>query len=645
MSQRWLAGIALAFCITVVAYVGCSSNPSTLPPPHTPPPTVAPTQTPISESAVVPIVTATALSIPAIGGFSGTFVEASDGASPGAKVTLTSYDKAPMGAPAAQSIVRVPSRFTTRAHVFTTTTPTAIFWVKQKYSTALTFSGFPVTTWRVPTGDTTLGPLALETFDASTNTLMDTEFDTSITGNTVTFPGNSGSLAVNSTDTYWWELISGKPVPSPSPTISPSPTPSPLQITSGTPPPGEVGVNYNSSPGFNLTASGGTGNYSWGWSGTSGSSVPPGLSLQTSGIITGVPTTAGTYHVVVTVTDPGPPVQHASANYSISIKSAPPTLSATEYIIPSASSFTQDIVFGPNANLWFSETNADKIGQVTTSGVFSEYPDTTSSGPFDITVGPDNNLWFVHGNDIIGKMSTTGTGSSFSLSGAGVGSHYAQGIAAGPDGNLWITEQRRFGCGKKCLHFTSWIDVMTTSGAVSPSTSYEVSNIISAGLNHIVAGSDGNLWFVETAANKIGKITTSGVITQYPVPTASSNLGSILTLGPDGNIWFCEYGANKVGKITPGGTITEYAVPSPLSGPWGITPGPDGNVWFTENLASQVARITPAGAITEYTIPTGGSAPIGITKGPDGDVWFVETGANKIAKFSPTAPARAWHTR
>ena len=66
----------------------------------------------------------------------------------------------------------------------------------------------------------------------------------------------------------------------------------------------------------------------------------------------------------------------------------------------------------------------------------------------------------------------------------------------------------------------------------------------------IVTGSDGNLWFVEIGANKIAKVTTSGVFTEYNVPTAASQPYDI-TSGPDGNIWFTEQSGNKIGRIVP----------------------------------------------------------------------------------------------
>jgi virginiamycin B lyase len=55
----------------------------------------------------------------------------------------------------------------------------------------------------------------------------------------------------------------------------------------------------------------------------------------------------------------------------------------------------------------------------------------------------------------------------------------------------------------------------------------------------IAAGPDGNLWFTEngSSANKIGRITPSGVVTEFPIPTPNSRPDEIAA-GPDGNVWF-----------------------------------------------------------------------------------------------------------
>jgi streptogramin lyase len=133
----------------------------------------------------------------------------------------------------------------------------------------------------------------------------------------------------------------------------------------------------------------------------------------------------------------------------------------------------------------------------------------------------------------------------------------------------------------------------------------------------ITSGPDGALWFTEAYGNKIGRITTSGTISEYAVPTSGSSPFGI-TAGPDGNLWFTEYDGNKIGRITTSGTITEYAVPTSSSYPEGIAAGPDGNLWFTEGVSSKIGKVTPSGSFTEYAVPTSGSSPFGITAGPDG---------------------------
>jgi streptogramin lyase len=92
------------------------------------------------------------------------------------------------------------------------------------------------------------------------------------------------------------------------------------------------------------------------------------------------------------------------------------------------------------------------------------------------------------------------------------------------------------------------------------------------------------------------------VITEFPLPSADSNLGAI-TPGPDGALWFTERSGNKIGRITTAGVITEF----PLSSqPIWIAAGPDDALWFTERAVpyDKIGRITTVGVITEFPLPT-----------------------------------------
>lgn len=150
----------------------------------------------------------------------------------------------------------------------------------------------------------------------------------------------------------------------------------------------------------------------------------------------------------------------------------------------------------------------------------------------------------------------------------------------------------------------------------------------------IAPGPDGNVWFTETMGNRIGRITPSGVITEFTVPTSGSTPYGIAT-GPDGNLWFTERLGNKIGVLTPSGVFTEHAIPTPFAQPWEITAGPDGNLWFTEEDVNQIGRITPQGVVSEFSVPQG-EFPTGITAGPDGNVWFTQEIGDFIGRVTPS---------
>jgi hypothetical protein len=66
-----------------------------------------------------------------------------------------------------------------------------------------------------------------------------------------------------------------------------------------------------------LSATGGTGNYTWS---VSQGTLPPGLSLDpTTGVVSGTPTISGPWSLIIAVSDPGPPAQTATGALSFAI--------------------------------------------------------------------------------------------------------------------------------------------------------------------------------------------------------------------------------------------------------------------------------------------------------------------------------------
>ena len=199
-------------------------------------------------------------------------------------------------------------------------------------------------------------------------------------------------------------------------------------------------------------------------------------------------------------------------------------------------------------------------------------------------------------------------------------------ITNGPDGALW------FGYGGSA----AGIGRISTTGQI---TKYTLPSGV-GGAGRITTGPDGALWFTEGAGDSysgIGRIDTNGTIVSYPLPEPAAHPEGITT-GPDGALWFVEvdqFHGNKVGRITTSGDITEYPIPTANAQPIGIAAGSDGALWFTEENSDKIGRITTSGTITEYSLPDGIPGPEDIVSGPSGDLWFSEGNPiNKIGRIT-----------
>jgi virginiamycin B lyase len=263
---------------------------------------------------------------------------------------------------------------------------------------------------------------------------------------------------------------------------------------------------------------------------------------------------------------------------------APNGVFDTFYSVPTAEAQLGDITAGPDGNMWFLENLVDQIGKVTPDGQITEYRlPNNASNLQHIVAGPDGNLWFTLGSAnvtaVVGRITTNGTVSEFSVPGNSA-FHTPVGIAAGPDGALWLTEP-----------YSNEIVRMSTSGQVQEFTTGISSDAFPV---NIVAGSDGALWFTEQGNSQIGRITTHGVVTEFSTGIRPNSQLDAITLGPDGAVWFMEEGAhiaNQVGRITTSGQVSEYVIPTYDHSGLSITAGRDGNVWFTETNPGNIGKV------------------------------------------------------
>jgi streptogramin lyase len=292
------------------------------------------------------------------------------------------------------------------------------------------------------------------------------------------------------------------------------------------------------------------------------------------------------------------------------------------------------IVSGADGNLWFVDAGQRKVGRITPSGVITEFDvPGTSAVPDGITAAPDGNIWITAPNfgaahpDWILRISAAGDVTRFPVGDAGVDGR-PFGIAAGPDGNIWFTKFNADRIGR-----------ITPAGILT-----EFSLPPESGPRQIVAGPDDNMWFDQDGANHqygaIARITPSGKVTvfslneSYVVHSARAMVG-----GPDGNVCFGDASENiDLDRITPTGEITKFPFLSGFNSAEGLAVGPDGNLWFTNSEAGTVGRISLKGAIREFALPRRDARPLGIAAGADGRIWFTEEGLSRIASISVTVP-------
>ncbi|MBV8459352.1 MAG: hypothetical protein JO009_00520, partial [Candidatus Eremiobacteraeota bacterium] len=112
----------------------------------------------------------------------------------------------------------------------------------------------------------------------------------------------------------------------------------------------------------------------------------------------------------------------------------------------------------------------------------------------------------------------------------------------------------------------------------------------------------------------------SSALTEYPIKTQQSG-ARYITQGPDGALWFTQLGASQIGRITTDGVMSEFPIRGDVH-PNGIVTGPDGNLWFAETSAGLIGVMTPDGKLKELKPPTAYSGPYGIVVGPDNALWF-----------------------
>lgn len=303
-----------------------------------------------------------------------------------------------------------------------------------------------------------------------------------------------------------------------------------------------------------------------------------------------------------------------------------------EYLLPDGK-IPRFLGVGPDGDLWVSVVATSAIEQVIPNGALpptvNAFATRAGSGPNQLGKGPDGNLWFTDSGSpkavglicvTVSSLCTAGdvaSHASHEFSGGStcsgsvpvcLGSLYAGStprfVAAGPDGNVWFTDNGSTPAigmvNARTGAVTEWSVALNGGGAGrSPST--------------IAAGPNGNLWFADAvpASPAIGEFSpTTHAITEYGhsngLQTGSLVNGTME--GPDGNMWFTDQAVTvgdapietlclTVSQVCTNDDVASHAIhefptltyPASIGNSGGI--GADGDLWWTDLSTSA----TPGG--------------------------------------------------
>ena len=424
----------------------------------------------------------------------------------------------------------------------------------------------------------------------------------------------------------------------------------PLPVITTSLPYGTNGVVYNQT----LMAAGGQTPYSW--TNISGA-LPPGLTLAASGVISGTPTTNGTFNFTVEVTDA---LSHtATQALALTVIGLPsvmiqPTNSSVAVLVGGKVTFSVSVSgTGPFSYQWqLNGANLPNgiIATVAGNGTNGYSGDGGAAThaelnyPFGVAVDATGNLSIadyanyrirkVGANGIITTVAGNGT---YSYSGDGGAATAAElsfpfGVAVDATGNLFIadTENQR-------IRKVGANGIITTaagngyggySGDGGAATSAELQEPWG-----VAVDASGNLFIADQSNNRIRKVDTNGIITTvagngtggYSGDGGAATDAELdwpygVAVDATGNLFIADHFNNRIRKVDTNGIITTVAgngtpgylgdggaaTNAELSHPSGVAVDATGNLFIADYLNNRIRKVGTNGIIT--TVAGNGTA-------------------------------------
>ncbi|NHC14171.1 hypothetical protein G9H71_10295 [Motilibacter sp. E257] len=308
--------------------------------------------------------------------------------------------------------------------------------------------------------------------------------------------------------------------------------------------------------------------------------------------------------------------------------------------IPTADSNPQEIVVGPDGNLWFTERQGHRLGVVNPgTGQISEIPYAYEPDDLDEDYGPDDivssggYLWFSH--DVGRAISRIAPGGQIALVDSGRDNDgVTEDLAAAADGGVWQTDS----IGE---------EVRRINGAATQLQRYPADYDDGP----LVAVGDGSVWYGDSW-RYLKHLTPGGQQVNIPVPERGAERMNSLAIDGKGRVWWAQYAQGGMTYPARGGTVgyLDGTTPRSISFdgdylPHAMERGPDGLVYFAVEVEindSKTGMLVRANADGSLAYASFGSYKIeDFTFAPDGALWFLDRGANTVGRVATAQLAYA----
>ena len=260
-----------------------------------------------------------------------------------------------------------------------------------------------------------------------------------------------------------------------------------------------------------------------------------------------------------------------------------------------------------DGTVWFTLESSDAIGRLRSGRVERIPKGAQSIEPLGLAVDVEGGAWYTEApRQSISRVAPDGTIASFGLSTpvARLGR-----LTVGPDATVWFAESTvmsvtRLRDGRFTRH------VMGTLGAKIRADAAPFG---------VAVAPDGAVWATLPSTDQLLRIAPDGNTTAFDVPTRRSGLGDV-AVAADGSVYFLETIANKIGRLA-GGRFEEFALPTPRAGLVALAVAPDGAAWFTQLRGHRLGRLR-GGTIKDFALPRADARPFGITVDDANNVWY-----------------------